>query len=182
MKLIVGLGNPGRKYARTRHNIGFLCLEAFASEHKLSFKRQKKCFGEVARYENAVLLKPKTFMNNSGNSVQAALNFYDIDMEDMLVVYDDLDLPTGKLRLRPRGSAGGHRGVQSIIGHLGSDDFKRVRFGIGSPEGADSRNYVLSRFHKSEGDAVVGSINTVKRIIDKFAKGELFNALMNTFN
>ncbi len=182
MKLIVGLGNPGRKYARTRHNIGFLCVEAFASQHGLTFKRQKKVFGEVATYKNAILLKPKTYMNNSGNSVQSAMRYYDIDVDNLLVVYDDLDLPTGKLRLRPQGSAGGHKGVQSIIAHLGTDAFKRVRFGIGSPENADPRNYVLSRFHKEEGDEVIESINTVKEIIAKFAEGELFNAIMNTFN
>ncbi len=182
MRLIVGLGNPGRKYARTRHNIGFLCLEAFASQEGVKFKKNKKLLGQLAQYADAKLLKPTTFMNLSGDSIRAAVDYFDIDAEEVLVVHDDLDLATGELRLRYKGGAGGHKGLRSILTSLGVETFNRVRFGIGRPDGLDPRDYVLSRFHKAEGDAVINGIERTKEIIRRFAGGEDFQKLMNEYN
>ncbi len=182
MKLIVGLGNPGKKYARTRHNIGFMCLEAYAHEHGAGFTYDKKFIGETARVENTLLLKPRTYMNLSGNSVGKVIDYYDIDPQDILIIYDDLDLPTAKLRLRFKGSAGGHRGLLSVLPAIGTDAVKRVKFGIDNPEDAVARNHVLSKFSKAEGDDVIESIDTVKRIIHDFIKDRDFLEMMNDYN
>jgi len=182
MRLIVGLGNPGRKYSRTRHNIGFLCLEAFAAEKKLKFRYDKKFIGEIAQYKNAYLLKPQTYMNLSGNSVGKMADYYDIDPADILIIYDDLDLPTAKIRLRPQGGTGGHKGLQSVLPALGTNEIKRIRFGIGNPEAVEVTHHVLSKFLKSEGDMVIKGIDTVKTIIERFANGEDFTRLMNEYN
>ncbi len=182
MKLVVGLGNPGRKYAKTRHNIGFLCLEAYAHDHKLSFKSKRKFSGELAEVRGGLLLKPTTYMNLSGNSIQKVVNFYNIKPEDILVIYDDLDLPTGKLRLRYKGGAGGHKGMLSMFSVLPTETIKRVRFGIGRHERLDVKDYVLSTFYKEEGDDVIAGINTVKNIIDDFLAGTDFLTLMNQYN
>ncbi len=182
MKLVVGLGNPGRKYAKTRHNIGFLCLDAYAHAHKLKFKNRKKFLGEVAETGKGFLLKPQTYMNLSGNSVKKLVDFYGISPEDILIIHDDLDLPTGKLRLRFQGGAGGHKGLLSIFPVLGSTDIKRIKFGIDRDDQLDPKDYVLSNFHKAEGDNVIDSIHTVQEIIDRFFDGDDFIQLMNTYN
>jgi len=182
MKLIVGLGNPGKKYARTRHNIGFLCLEAYATKHILTFKFDNKFNGEWVKHGDTILLKPHTFMNLSGQSVQAMMNYFNIDPEDILVIYDDLDLPTAKLRLRMKGSAGGHNGIKSIIQSIGTQSFNRVRFGISKPTRRETKDYVLSTFSKAEGDEVIQSIDVVTEIIEGFSQGHHFNKLMNQYN
>jgi PTH1 family peptidyl-tRNA hydrolase len=152
--LIVGLGNPGRKYAKNRHNAGFHCLDRLAEAYRLSFdtKRDKAkvAVGRVAG-RRAVLVKPQTYMNDSGVSVGALARFYKVKPEDTLVVYDDLDLPQGTLRLRPRGSAGGHRGMLSIMQHLGTRAFPRLRVGIGRPPGRmPPKAYVLQDYSADE--------------------------------
>lgn len=182
MKLIVGLGNPGRKYSRSRHNIGFLCLEAFASQRKIKFKKDKKFLGEIAKTKQGFLLKPTTFMNNSGDSVLALMHYYEINPKDMLIIHDDLDLPTGKLRLRYQGGAGGHKGLTSIFSVLGTSQIKRVKFGIGKPEEIDPKAYVLKNFPKAEGDLVIKSIEQTQEIIDAFLKDEPFIDIMNQYN
>ncbi len=182
MKLIVGLGNPGRKYSRTRHNIGFLCLEAFANQHKVKFKKDKKFIGEIAKTTQGYLLKPTTFMNNSGDSVLALVNYYDIDHKDILIIHDDLDLPTGKLRLRYQGGPGGHKGLSSIFSALGTSQIKRIKFGIGKPEAMDPKAYVLKNFHKADGDVVIESITETQEIIKAFLKDQPFVDIMNQYN
>lgn len=182
MKLIVGLGNPGKKYARTRHNIGFLCLEAFASKQGKTFKFDKKFNGEWVKTDNAILLKPQTFMNLSGQSVAAIADYFNIKPEAIMVIYDDLDLPTAKLRLRMKGSAGGHNGMKSIISHLGTQNFNRVRFGISKPDRTQTKDYVLSTFSKAEGDAVIEAIDRVGNIIDDYIKDYDFLEIMNRYN
>jgi PTH1 family peptidyl-tRNA hydrolase len=152
--LIVGLGNPGRKYAQNRHNAGFHCLDRLAEAYRLRFdtKRDKAevAVGRVAG-RRAVLAKPQTYMNDSGVSVGALARFYKVEPEDVLVIYDDLDLPQGTLRLRPRGSAGGHRGMLSIMQHLGTRAFPRLRVGIGRPPGRmPPKAYVLQDFGADE--------------------------------
>lgn len=150
MYLIVGLGNPGARYARNRHNIGFQVVDLVAARHHLSFARgqghAQVAQGAVAGHK-VLLAKPQSYMNSSGEPVRALLNFYKIERERLIVVYDDLDLPVGRLRLRPAGSAGGQNGVRSIIHCLGTDGFARLRIGIGRPPGRmDPAAYVLQDF------------------------------------
>jgi PTH1 family peptidyl-tRNA hydrolase len=152
VKLIVGLGNPGRSYANDRHNIGFRCLGHFAQKHGISIRRRKSRAklgtGEVAG-NMVVLAKPQTFMNLSGRAVGPLVQWLGVSLKDMLVIYDDLDLPLGRVRIRERGSSAGHKGVESIITSLGSDEFPRIRVGIGRPEG-DVISYVLKGFTAEE--------------------------------
>jgi peptidyl-tRNA hydrolase, PTH1 family len=154
MKLIVGLGNPGRKYRGTRHNVGYLVLAALARRFGGAAPKQK-FHGEVMETEFAgrkvLLLSPTTYMNLSGESVAEARNFYKIPAADLLVICDDLNLPLGKLRIRPRGSAGGQKGLEDIIRRLGDEEFPRLRLGIGSPpEYQDWAAFVLSKFTAEE--------------------------------
>jgi peptidyl-tRNA hydrolase, PTH1 family len=150
MKLVVGLGNPGRKYDGTRHNLGYAVLAALVKKHPSS-RPKAKFHGELIETdldgEKVLLLGPLTYMNRSGLSVRAARDFYGIADEELLVVCDDLNLPLGKLRFRSGGSAGGQKGLEDIIRQLGNEDFPRLRIGIGTPpEGWDAANYVLARF------------------------------------
>src|SRR4030042_859992 len=157
MKLIVGLGNPGREYGQHRHNIGFLCVNYFARKHDLEFnKRQSRsqiARGRVAG-EDIILAKPQTFMNLSGRAVAPLVQQLIIPLSDMVVICDDLDLPLGRVRIREKGSAGGHRGIQSIIDSLNSQDFPRIRVGLGRPPEVRSEDevaaYVLSEFTSDE--------------------------------
>lgn len=155
MKLIVGLGNPGAKYARNRHNVGFLALDAISAAHGFAIWRSK-FQGQVSEgrlgTEKVLLLKPETFMNLSGDSVQAALAFYKLTPADLIVLHDEIDLPPGRVRIKTGGGAAGHNGLRSIAGHIGPD-FQRVRIGVGHP--GDKRlvsNYVLGDFAKAESD------------------------------
>ena len=153
MKLVVGLGNPGRKYERARHNIGFMVAEALATQlHAGLWKGESRA--EVARAtldgDPVLVAKPQTFMNESGRSVRALTGFYKLAPADILVVADDLDLPFATLRLRPGGSAGGHNGLKSIIADLGTQDFPRLRIGIGRPARGETIDYVLAPFDESE--------------------------------
>ncbi|BCV23520.1 aminoacyl-tRNA hydrolase [Gelria sp. Kuro-4] len=156
MKLVAGLGNPGREYEETRHNAGFLVVDYLAREEKLTFAASDfhaaLARGRVAGVD-VVLAKPQTYMNLSGLAVGALVRWYKLDpSEDLLVVSDDLDLPLGRLRLRARGSHGGHRGLLSIISELGTSDFARLRLGIGRPEGSESaKDKVLGAFSEEEG-------------------------------
>ncbi|MGB3669764.1 MAG: aminoacyl-tRNA hydrolase [Phormidesmis sp.] len=155
-RLIVGLGNPGQKYDRTRHNIGFEIIDALAKSFPdVSLVVNKRFQGETGEFRNVkartVLLKPTTYMNKSGQSIRAVLDWYKLDPSAVLVVYDDMDLPTGRLRMRLSGGAGGHNGMKSIIAHLGTKEFPRLRVGVGSadkssdPDGAVV-SHVLGRF------------------------------------
>ncbi|RME37722.1 MAG: aminoacyl-tRNA hydrolase [Thermoflexia bacterium] len=154
MYLLVGLGNPGVRYARNRHNIGFRCLQQLAARHGLEFNcRQKNA--RIARGtilgQPVLLALPQTYMNDSGRSVGPLVRFYKLPLDHLLVVYDDLDLPLGVLRLRPDGGSGGHRGMQSVIQHLGTSAFPRLRLGIGRPPGGkDPADYVLEDFRPEE--------------------------------
>ncbi len=153
-KLVVGLGNPGKDYADHRHNIGFQVVEALAEAHGLAFDRLRHkarvAIGQIDG-QSVILARPLTYMNRSGQSVAPLVHAYKVSIEEMLVVYDDLDIPLGTLRLRPKGGSGGHRGMRSIIRELGSEDFPRLRVGIGRPPaGWDPADYVLSPFTRDE--------------------------------
>lgn len=156
MKLVVGLGNPGDKYAKTRHNIGFEVISKLQKD--LNIIGEKDKFQGLLSEKNidgekVLFLKPQTFMNLSGNSVAAVVNFYKIDAKnDMIVIYDDMDLPVGKLRVKEKGSSGGHNGIKSIISHLG-DEFLRIKCGIGKSKD-DTIDFVLGQFDKSEQEIV----------------------------
>jgi peptidyl-tRNA hydrolase, PTH1 family len=153
--LIVGLGNPGADYARTRHNVGFVVVERLAERWRASWALEKKFNARLARAEREVrrvlLCKPQTYMNSSGEAVRAVTAFYDVAPARVLVVMDDADLPLGHLRLRPSGSAGGHHGLESIEQHLGTREYPRLRVGIGRQEGArEITGHVLGRFGSTE--------------------------------
>jgi PTH1 family peptidyl-tRNA hydrolase len=152
VKLIVGLGNPGRKYCNTRHNVGWWALDDLAGVLGLGESDESECCeGLMAEARDVVLFKPLTWMNDSGRAVAAILAFRGLHIEDMLVVLDDLNLPLGTLRIRPAGSAGGHRGLQSVVDSLGTDKFARLRVGIGpAPQSGDWRDFVLSPFEETE--------------------------------
>ncbi|GGO09202.1 aminoacyl-tRNA hydrolase [Saccharibacillus kuerlensis] len=156
MKWIVGLGNPGKNYEHTRHNVGFMALDHLAEKHGISIT-QNKCKaligeGMIGR-EKVVLIKPMTFMNLSGESVRAYMDYYKVELKDLIVVYDDLDTEIGRIRLRYQGSAGGHNGIKSIIQHTGTQTFDRIRMGISRPQnGMAVVDYVLAPFAKKEQD------------------------------
>ena len=153
LKLIVGLGNPGPKYARNRHNVGYQFVDNLAKAHELAFAHQqfhaRVAAGRIAG-QRVLLAKPLTFMNLSGKAVGALMRFYKLTPSDLLVVYDDLDLPLGKVRIRAGGGSGGHKGTKSIIERLGTHDFARLRIGIGRPQAGDPVNYVLQNLSNEE--------------------------------
>ena len=184
MKLIVGLGNPGKEYAGTRHNCGFMVIDRLASKLNVDVDQNKfKGLYAKVKYhgEDIILLKPQTYMNLSGESVNAVMNFFKIDKEDLLVIYDDLDMPVGKLRLRKTGSAGGHNGIKNIIAHLNSQDFKRIRVGIDRHKYMNVADYVLSRFSKVESEAIEQGIeNAANAVLDYL--DNYFNHAMNYYN
>ncbi len=154
MYIIVGLGNPGEKYAHTRHNVGFEVIDILADRigiHVDEKKHKGLCGRGVLEGQKVVLVKPQTFMNASGECVRAVADFYKVTEEEIILVYDDISLEPGRLRVRGKGSAGGHNGIKNIIAHLGSQEFPRVKVGIGEkPKGMDLADYVLSHFSKRE--------------------------------
>jgi len=172
MKLVVGLGNPGRTYAHNRHNIGFRCLNYLAKVHSIPIKQRQYQArigsGKITDID-VVLAKPQTFVNNSGKAVSSLIRRYKVLLPDLIVIYDDLDLPLGKIRLRQGGSSGGHKGVESIISALGSQDFSRIRVGIGRPAESEGKNtveeaiinYVLSDFTPQEEELIKSTLTKV---------------------
>jgi PTH1 family peptidyl-tRNA hydrolase len=167
MKLVVGLGNPGREYARTRHNVGFEVVESLAARHAASWS--KKSDAEIARWgQDAVLVKPQQFMNLSGSAVQHWQHWYKVDFEDMLVVVDDVNLEAGRLRIRRSGSAGGHNGLKSIVGALGTDQFARLRIGVGGGDRKSLSSHVLGRFTADEEAIIEAAIAKAVEAIEMF--------------
>ena len=186
--LVVGLGNPGRKYQNTRHNIGFMILDRMVEKGGGEFRAEARWKAEFARLgaagEKAVtLLKPQTFMNLSGESVGAAMRFYKVSAEQVLVVYDDVELEPGQLRFRARGGAGGHNGIKSIIQHLGTEKFPRLKVGVG--RAADSRvplsEHVLGKFSEPEREGVENCLDRAAEGV-RFALAHGVLAAMNQFN
>ena len=184
MKLIIGLGNPGKEYENTRHNTGFMVIDKLADKLGVSIEQNKfKGLYTKLKYkgEDVILLKPQTFMNLSVESVIQVMDFFKINQEDILVIYDDMDMPVGKLRLRQTGSAGGHNGMKNIILHTGSQNFNRVRVGIGRHPYMKVVDYVLSRFTQDEMiDMAKGIENASEAVIDYLNNG--FSHAMNKFN
>lgn len=188
MKLIVGLGNPGRRYAGTRHNVGFRVVERFAERQRVALS-SKKFDGRFGRGDvggvEVGILEPETFMNLSGASVAAALRYLPVDdwKADLLVISDDVDLPFGKLRIRPGGGPGGHNGLKDIIAHLGGDAFARMRFGVGRPGDGriDTADHVLQGFSDEEEKVLRGRLDAAAEAIDTWLFEGLQTA-MNRFN
>ncbi len=183
--LVVGLGNPGKKYETTRHNAGFLFVENM--ENELNFQTKKLKFHALigdTKIENkkVLVMKPQTTMNNSGTAVKECAQFYKIPVENIIVVYDDISLDPGLLRIRRKGSAGGHNGIKNIISHLGTEQFARVRIGVGEkPAGWDLADYVLGRFSSEEEPLMREALADAARACEMFVMDEL-SAAMNLFN
>ncbi|WP_409303644.1 aminoacyl-tRNA hydrolase [Peribacillus sp. SCS-155] len=185
MKIIIGLGNPGRQYEKTRHNIGFEVIDALSDKWNIQLDqaKHKGIYGTgVKNGEKILLLKPLTYMNLSGESIAEVMNFYKADLQDIVLLYDDLDLPVGKIRLRQKGSAGGHNGIKSAIAHLGSQEFNRIRIGIGRPAGRmPVTDYVLGRFTQEEWNEMGKVIEKTVDACDDWIQRP-FLQVMNDFN
>ncbi|MBQ1935598.1 MAG: aminoacyl-tRNA hydrolase [Clostridia bacterium] len=184
MKLIVGLGNPGSEYQSTRHNMGFAAIDYISEKQGISVKKSKHqaLIGEgTLGGERVVLVKPMTYMNLSGDAVSALARWYKVEPADILVIYDDMDLPVGQMRLRPSGSAGGHNGMKSIILRLSSDQFPRLRIGIGRRENNDTIDYVLGKLNREEQEIQFKLLGDVCDAVVMFVQNGLEPA-MNRYN
>lgn len=183
MFLIVGLGNPGKEYAGTRHNIGFEAIDYIADKYNIELNRIKfkGIFGEgMINGKKVILLKPTTYMNLSGESIREVVNFYKISNEEIIVIYDDISLEVGRLRIREKGSHGGHNGIKSIIANLSSDVFPRVKIGVGGPKG-DLVSHVLGKFSNSEIEVLRESIMATAEAVVTILSRDTKEA-MNKFN
>jgi PTH1 family peptidyl-tRNA hydrolase len=183
-KLIVGLGNPGIEYARNRHNVGFLVLDRFAESHSITFSRRRfnaRLAEGVIEGRRVLLAKPQTYMNLSGSAVGKLVSFHQIPIHDIIVVYDDLDLPLGRMRLRARGGAGGHHGMESIVAALGHADFARLRIGIGRPASREDVDHVLGNFNDEERSIVEETVTRAVEALDIWLTAGIEEA-MNRFN
>ncbi len=180
-RLLVGLGNPGREYSGTRHNVGFMVLDRLAAAMGAAFRAEKKWQADAVQTHGVWLLKPQTYMNLSGESVSALARFYQIDPARVLVVLDDMALPLGRLRLRERGSHGGHNGLRSLLDHLGTQDVPRLRVGIGSSEPGAAVGHVLGRFALDERPLVEQSLDRAVEAV-RFAQENDLPSAMNKFN
>lgn len=184
MKLIVGLGNPGAEYEHTRHNTGFMFVDSLAKDKQVTFKIDTAFKGMIGSYiyngEKIYLLKPITYMNLSGQAVSNVMNYYHINLEDILIIYDDMDLNPGEMRVRPGGASGGHNGIKNIMALCGSEKIKRIRIGIGH----DTHNvidYVLGGYSKEEANAIMPIIYQASQIIDDYCTIS-FDQMMSKYN
>ena len=181
MKLVVGLGNPGKEYANTRHNVGYLVLDAFLGDVSWKEKFNAKYYVDTISGEKVLFVKPLTFMNLSGNAVVEFVNYYDIQLDDILVIHDDLDLPFGKYKLKTNSSAGGHNGIKSIINSLNSQNFARLKVGISHDRNIDTKDYVLGNFSKEYKEKLDSMQSIFNKIIKCFIK-EGIDRTMNIYN
>ena len=187
VKLIVGLGNPGEKYIETKHNVGFMLVDKICKDLDLKFTADKIFQADIASTflngEKVYFVKPTTFMNESGKAVQPLLAYYGLDIEDLLVIYDDLDMEVGKIRLRSKGSAGGHNGIKSIIKHIGSQEFKRIKIGIGRPkEGMTVVHHVLGKFDKDDYIMILNTLDKVDKAVKYYLQSGNFEQTMQKYN
>ena len=183
MILIVGLGNPGKEYEQTRHNIGFDVIDYMANKYNIDVNREKFkgiCGEGFIENKKVILLKPLTYMNLSGESIRELANFYKLEEDEIIVVYDDISLDIGRLRIREKGSAGGHNGIKSIIQNLGGDKFPRVKVGVGQPKD-NLVNHVLGKFSKEDREHIEKVIPVVSDAIVEIVKNDAKES-MNKFN
>ena len=181
MKLVVGLGNPGKEYNLTRHNVGFLILDKYLGDINWSSKFNGLYYEKNINNEKVIFVKPQSYMNLSGNVVQKFINFYKIDTKDLLVIHDDLDLPVGKFRIKINSSSGGHNGIKDIISCLNTNEFVRLKIGISQNRNIDTKDYVLGKFSKSDLEIIDENNNAYKEIIENFNYNNI-ELLMNKYN
>ncbi len=187
VKMIVGLGNPGSKYEKTKHNIGFMAIDNIVKNLDVTFTDDKNFKAQIGstfiNHEKVYFVKPTTFMNNSGIAVKALLTYYNIDITDLIVIYDDLDMEVSKLRLRSKGSAGGHNGIKSIIAHIGTQEFNRIKVGIGRPlKGMTVINHVTGQFNTEDNIAISLTLDRVVNAVKFYLQENDFEKTMQKFN
>ena len=184
MKLIVGLGNPGKSYSNTRHNIGFMCIDKLCEFFNVKLD-SKKFNGLYTQFnykgKKIMLLEPQKYMNLSGEVIRPFIDFFKIDIDDILIICDDLDTEVGNIRLRYKGSSGGHNGLKDIEKHLGTQNYKRIKIGISNNKMIDTKDYVLGKFNKEENKIIENSINKIPNIIENYLTNT-FENLMNKYN
>lgn len=186
VKMIVGLGNPGSKYNDTKHNIGFMAVDRIVKNLDVNFTEDKNFKAEIGsdfiNGEKIYFIKPTTFMNNSGIAVKALLTYYNISIKDMIIIYDDLDMEVGKIRFRQKGSAGGHNGIKSIIAHLGTQEFDRIKVGIGRPNGRMTViNHVLGKFDKNDEIMILNTLDKVDNAVNYYLQTNDFQKTMQKY-
>lgn len=185
MKMIVGLGNIGKKYENTRHNVGFSVVEELADRYNVDFNKEK-CEALIATAfisnEKVLLVKPTTFMNDSGRAVGPLMDYFKIEVEDLIIIHDDMDLQLGRIRLRQKGSAGGHNGIKSVIAHVHTQEFKRIKVGIDHPQQMSVVNWVLSRFSVTEKVLMKDAVTQACDAVEYWLAGNTFMNTMNRFN
>ncbi|HCL04285.1 MAG TPA: aminoacyl-tRNA hydrolase [Lachnoclostridium phytofermentans] len=185
MYIIIGLGNPTREYEATRHNIGFDAITRLADDNNISLDTKKHkaiCGKGMIGGEKVILAKPQTYMNLSGESVRDLIDFYKVTKDEIIVIYDDISLDVGQLRIRTKGSAGGHNGIKNIIAHLGSDEFYRIKIGVGDkPKNWDLADYVLARFPKEEEPAIREALEKVSKACETIIRDGA-QVAMNLYN
>lgn len=186
MKMIVGLGNIGTRYDETRHNTGFMVVDQLARDYHLGafthLKQEAVAVSGVINGEKVMLVKPTTFMNDSGRAVGPLVDYYDIDLDDLVIVNDDLDMPVGKVRLKTHGASGGHNGLKSIISALGTKNFNRVKVGIDHPQHGTVVSHVLGKFSKEERPKFDQAVEQAEHALEDWINGEDFAKLMNAYN
>ena len=185
MKIIAGLGNPGQKYDKTKHNTGFMTMDHYLDEKGLSLDKDKfegLWTKQKINGEDVILLEPQTYMNESGRSVSQVANFFKVDPEDILIIQDDMDMPIGKIRIRANGKSGGHNGIKSIIRDLGTEKFNRLKIGIRHPKHATVVSWVLTPFNDEQQKLMDDAFDTSVKIIDDFIAGRDSQYLMNKYN
>lgn len=184
MKLIVGLGNPGKEYEKTRHNIGFMTIDKYADKLGVSITKDKfnGLYGEAnINGEKVILLKPQSFINLSGEVIRKYVDFFKIDIDDVLIIHDDLDLSVGTYKIKQKGSSGGHNGLKNIELHLGTQEYKRIKIGISNNKLMDTRDYVLGKLSTEEKEKLDEVEDTVMNILDDYFKLS-FTELMSKYN
>lgn len=184
MKLIVGLGNPGREYENTRHNMGFMMIDQFATNLgvKIDSKKFNGLYTEtVINGEKVILLKPQSYINLSGEVIRKYVDYFKIKLEDILIIHDDLDLPVGTFKLKQKGSSGGHNGLKNIELHLGTQEYKRIKIGISNNKLIDTKDYVLGKISKEENKLLDNVKDTIMNILDDYFKLS-FTELMSKYN
>lgn len=186
MKMIVGLGNIGTRYDETRHNTGFMVVDQLARDYHLGafthLKQEAVAVSGVINGEKVMLVKPTTFMNDSGRAVGPLVDYYDIDLDNLVIVNDDLDMPVGKVRLKTHGASGGHNGLKSIISALGTKNFNRVKVGIDHPQHGTVVSHVLGKFSKEERPKFDQAVEQAEHALEDWINGEDFAKLMNAYN
>ena len=185
MYMIAGLGNPGKEYAGSRHNVGFMTLDELADRYNIDVreKAHKALIGKgMIEGNKVILVKPQTYMNLSGESIRSVMDYYKTEPSEFIVIYDDISLDVGRLRIRKKGSAGGHNGIKNIIAHLGTQEFPRIKVGIGNkPEGWDLADYVLSKYSKAEQEALKEASDDVIGAVRLMIMDDI-DAAMNRYN